>query len=130
MKWMIIFSSRLESIVTHFGIKLSLPLHYIKAFWVMRRISDVAYQLELLPKFSQVHIVFHISAIRFDRATIIGRCMLWKWTSSNNGLLVTNLRKRIIPLVNIQWRHHSVKDAIWELEYIVRSKIPYLFCRS
>lgn len=49
--------------LTHFGIKGNLAPHYIGLFQIVRRIDNVAYQLELPLKLSQVRYVFRIYAL-------------------------------------------------------------------
>ena len=40
------------------------------------------------------------------------------------------LKEKIIPLVNVFWLHHSVKESTWELEFEVHANYPDLFSQS
>ena len=37
------------------------------------------------------------------------------------------LWNRVIPLVKVIWRNHTVKEATWEREEKVKAKYPHLF---
>ena len=37
------------------------------------------------------------------------------------------LRTKIIPLVKVLWRSHSVEEATWETEESIKRDYPYLF---
>ena len=37
------------------------------------------------------------------------------------------LRTKVIPLVKVLWRSHSVEEATWETEEFMRRDYPYLF---
>ena len=50
--------------VTRFGIKGKLAPRYVEPFKIVKRISDVAYRLNLLPQLSHVHNVFHVSILK------------------------------------------------------------------
>ena len=37
------------------------------------------------------------------------------------------LRTKSIPLVKVLWKHHSMEEATWELESLMKEKYPHLF---
>ena len=37
------------------------------------------------------------------------------------------LRTKVIPLVKVQWSHHSANEASWEREAEIRESYPHLF---
>ena len=39
----------------------------------------------------------------------------------------TQLRRRTIPRVLVQWEHHTPREATWELETKMREKYPGFF---
>lgn len=43
------------------------------------------------------------------------------------GRDVRRLRSREISVVKVQWRHHPVKEVIWETERDMRAQYFYLF---
>ena len=50
--------------MVRFGKRGKLSSRYIKCFEVLERVSTVAYQLDLPPSLSSVHVVFHVSMLR------------------------------------------------------------------
>lgn len=48
-----------------FGKKGKLSLRYIGLFPILKRVGDVAYELTLPPHLLAVHLVFHISMLRY-----------------------------------------------------------------
>lgn len=82
------------------------------SFQIAKRIGDVAYQLELSPKLSQVHNVFPIFALQKcqrNHNSIIDwtKFLLKEYASCEEELMVIidiqirNLRIRTIPLVKV-----------------------------
>jgi hypothetical protein len=37
------------------------------------------------------------------------------------------MRTKTIPIVNVLWRNHGVKEASWEAEHDMQSRYPHLF---
>ncbi|KAA3484090.1 DNA/RNA polymerases superfamily protein [Gossypium australe] len=54
--------------IFRFGRKGKLSPRFIGPYRVLKRVGPVAYQLELPPKLSQIHIVFHVSMLRRYRS--------------------------------------------------------------
>ena len=50
--------------VTRFGKKGKLAPHYIRSFLISKRISKVAYRLELPKTMKVIHPIFHVSLLR------------------------------------------------------------------
>ena len=50
--------------VVHFGKRRKLSPRYVNPYQVTENIGAVAYRLELPPKLSQIHNVFHVSMLR------------------------------------------------------------------
>ena len=87
---------------------------------------------------SRIHDVFHVSMLR-------------KYISDTSHILETPtvevkedlsyeeqpvqildwrkqvLRNKIIPLVKVLWRNHTIEEATWESEHLMRAQYPYLF---
>ena len=43
------------------------------------------------------------------------------------GRETKKLRNKEIQLVKVQWNHHNIEEASWELEFVMREKYPELF---
>ena len=105
--------------MVRFGKRGKLSSRYIRPFEVLERVSEVAYQLALLPSLSGVHAVFHVN-------------MLWKYTpylthvvdwgeliidadgTFEDGLVCIIdsrdqvLRRKTVRLVKVLWQHRGV----------------------
>lgn len=126
--------------VMRFGSKGKLSPRFVGPFMITDRIGAVAYRLALPDNLHRVHNVFHVSMLRKflreeDRyqhidvgeielqpdATYLEQpyCIL----DRRNQIL----RTKTIPLVRVQWSHHSETESTWEREDIIRAKYPELF---
>ncbi|XP_049364361.1 uncharacterized protein LOC125829152 [Solanum verrucosum] len=98
-------------------------------------------RLALSPSLSGVHPVFHVSMLKKyhgDRDYII------KWNSvlfdkdfqyeeEPVAILdrdVRKMRTKEIKFVKVLWKHHTVKEATWEIEKDMQDKYPQLFDNS
>ena len=43
---------------------------------------------------------------------------------------VKQLRNKEIPIVKVKWSHHSLREAMWEVEEQMKFKYPYLFSKN
>lgn len=92
---------------------------------MLDRVGKVVYRLSLPSKFSQVHIVFHVS-------------MLWKYILDSSHIIQHDdldieekisleeqpfqiierkehqLQHKLISMVMLQWKHHKENEATWE----------------
>ncbi|KAA0039473.1 pol protein [Cucumis melo var. makuwa] len=78
--------------------KGKLSPYFVGPFEILEQIGPVAYRLALLPSFSIVHDVFHVSMLR-----------------------------KGIALVKVLWRNHEVEEATWKREDDMRVQYPELF---
>ena len=124
--------------IFRFGKKGKLAPRFIGPFEIIRRVGEVAYQIDLPQQVTQVHDVFHVSMLRRyvpDPTHVI------KWqdipiqedvTYDEKPLQILDtqervLRNKVIPLVKVLWQHHGVEEATWEAEADMRTKYPKLF---
>ncbi|MGK4277559.1 hypothetical protein, partial [Escherichia coli] len=43
------------------------------------------------------------------------------------GLDTRRLRNKLIPMVKVQWSHHTIRETTWETENDLREKYPEEF---
>ncbi|XP_069151866.1 uncharacterized protein [Solanum lycopersicum] len=127
--------------VMRFGKRGKLSPRYISPFEVVKRVGDVAYELELTPGLSGVHPVFHVS-------------MLKKYHSDGNYIIcwdsilldenlsyeeepiaildreVRQLRPKEVISINVQWKNPLVEENTWENEADMQERYPHLFTDS
>ncbi|CAN6725738.1 unnamed protein product [Malus baccata var. baccata] len=111
--------------VVRFGKKGKLSPRYIGPYLITERVGEVAYRLELPSELSKVHNVFHVS-MRRHYITNPSHMIPPQPLEINSDLTYDEepmtildwkdkvLRNKIVCLVKILWRNHSVEEATWE----------------
>ena len=100
--------------------------------------GPVAYRLDLPPKLSKVHNVFHVSMLHKyipdPSHVLIDQLVELKdnLTYKEQPMQIVDRREQIlhnkaIPLVKVLWGNHGIKKATWELKAQMRSQYPQLF---
>ena len=98
----------------------------------------MAYQLELPPKFSHVHDVFHVSQLRHcfkdphrevDPELIEVQDDL---TYKEHPIRILEeaerrTRQKVTKFLKVQWSNHTEDEATWEREDNLRAEYPDLF---
>ena len=121
-----------------FGKKRKPTPRYIGPYKILRRVSKVAYKLELPVELAAVHPVFHISLLKKcvdDPASIVPlESVAVKDSLSYEDVpvdildrQVRSLRNNDVASVKVLWRSQSVEGATWEAEAAMKAKYPYLF---
>ena len=98
----------------------------------------MAYRLELPPKLSRIHNVFHVSMLRkymSDPSHVLSEQLVElreNLTYEEGPVQILDrrdqvLRSKTVPLVKVLWRNHSVEEATWEPEEQMRRQYPQLF---
>ena len=124
--------------VVRFGKQGKLEPRYIEPFEVLERVGIVAYRLALPLSLSSVHEVFHVSMHRKyipDPAHVVdwGEITVNTHGTFEEGLvrildsLDQVLRRKIVRLVKVLWRHRGVEEATWERDDTMRATYPFLF---
>ena len=124
--------------VVRFGKHGKLSPRLIGPFEILERVGTVAYQLALPPSMSGVHEVFHVSMLRKytpDPAHVVdwGQIEVDIDATFEEGrvCIVDSrdqvLRRKIVRLVRVLWRHYGVEDSTWEREDTMRATYPFLF---
>ncbi|XP_070667598.1 uncharacterized protein [Malus domestica] len=113
--------------VVRFGKKGKLSPRYMGPYMITELVGEVAYRLKLPPELSKVHDVFHVSMLQHyasDPSHVIHPQTL----EINSDLTYDEepvtlldwkdkeLRNKIVHLVKVLWRNHSVEEATWETE--------------
>ena len=100
--------------------------------------GPIAYRLDLPPELSKVHNVFHVSMLRKyipdpshvlrDQPVELKDNLIYKEKPMQIVDRIEQiLRNKVIPLVKVLWRNHSIKEATWEPEAQMRRQYPQLF---
>ena len=124
--------------VVRFGKRGKLSPRFIGPFEILERIGIVAYRLALLSNMSGVHKVFHVSMLRKytpDPAHVVdwGQIEVYTDGTFEEGpvCIVDSrdqvLRRKIVRLVRVLWRHYGVEESTWEREEKMRATYPFLF---
>ncbi|XP_070678252.1 uncharacterized protein [Malus domestica] len=117
--------------VVRFGKKGKLSPRNIEPYRITERVGEVTYRLELPSELSKVHDVFHVSMLRhyvLDPSHVIPPQSLEinsDLTYDEEPVTILDrkdkvLRNKIVPLVKVLWRNHSVQKATWETEDRIR----------
>ncbi|XP_075103258.1 uncharacterized protein LOC142177970 [Nicotiana tabacum] len=124
--------------VMRFGKKGKLSPQYIGPYRILRRVGQVAYELELPQELAVVHLVFHVSMLKklmgdpsFAVPTeVIGVKDGLSYEEIPVAILdrqIRKLRTKEIASVKVLWRNQKVEEATWEAEEDMKSRYPHLF---
>ena len=121
-----------------FGKKGKLSPRFIGPYEILERIGPVAYRLALPSELAKLHNVFHVSMLRkyrYDESHILPVQDIhvqsdFTFDEEPKAILyreVKQLRNKQVSLVKVLWQHHSMEEATWEPESIIRAQYPQLF---
>ncbi|KAM1023861.1 hypothetical protein ACFX2A_045679 [Malus domestica] len=134
----VLVSPEIVDVTTQNFQKGKLSPRFIGPYMITERVGEVAYRLELRPELSKVHNVFHVSMLRHyvsDPSHVIPPQPLEinpDLTYDEEPVTLLDwkdkeLRNKIVRLVKVLWRNHSVEKATWETEDRMREMYPHLF---
>ncbi|KAL0555961.1 hypothetical protein IC582_004464 [Cucumis melo] len=124
--------------VLRFEKKGKLSPRFVGPFEILEWISHVAYRLALLPSFSAVHDVYHVSMLKkyladpmhvvdFEPLQINENLSYEEQPVEILAREVKRLRNRGIALVKVLWRNHEVEETTWEREEDMGAQYHELF---
>jgi hypothetical protein len=121
-----------------FKVKGKLLPRYIGPFLILERKGEVAYQLELPARLSNVHNVFHISQLKKCLRALEEQLPLEELdvhddlTYREHPIKILDTTERItrskrIWMCRVQWSHHAEDEVTWEREDELQAEFLQLF---
>jgi hypothetical protein len=108
-----------------FKVKGKLSPRYIGLFRILERKGEVAYQLELPERLSEVHNMFHISQLKKclrvpeEQLPLKELDVQEDLTYTEHPIKILDMMERItrskrIRMCKVHWSHHAEHEATWE----------------
>jgi hypothetical protein len=121
-----------------FKVKGKLSPRFIGPFRVIRRVGEMAYQLELPDTLSDVHNVFHVSQLKkcprvpeeqlpMEELSVQGDLTYTEYPIKILDTLTRVTRNKVIKMCKVQWSHHGEDEATREREEELQIDFPHLF---
>jgi hypothetical protein len=118
--------------------KGKLSPRFIGPFLILKRVGEVAYQLELPDHLADVHDVFHVSQLKkclrvpeeqlpMEDLSLQDDLTYTKYPIKILNTLTRVTRSNVIKMCKVQWSHHGEDEATWEREEELRVDFPHLF---
>jgi hypothetical protein len=125
-----------------FHVKGKLAPRYSGPYKILEYRGEMSYKLELPPKLSEFHDVFHVSQLR-KCLQAPGKPETFKEVDQDSIDLNHDLtyrerpirilekdvrltRRRKINMYKVQWSNHTKEEATWEHEYYLQREFPEL----
>jgi hypothetical protein len=121
-----------------FKVKGKLSPRFIGPFLILKRVGEVAYQLELPDHLADVHDVFHVSQLKkclrvpeeqlpMEDLSVQEDLTYAEYPIKILDTLTRVTRNKVIKMCKVQWSHHGEDEATWEREEELRIDFPHLF---
>jgi hypothetical protein len=121
-----------------FKVKGKLSPCYIGPFRILERKGEVAYQLELPARLSDVHNVFHMSQLKkclrvpdeqlpLEELNVQNDLTYIEYPVKILDTLERITRSKRIRMYKVQWSHHAEDEATWEQEDVLQAEFLQLF---
>jgi hypothetical protein len=122
----------------HFKVGGKLAPRFIGPFKILEKRGEVAYQLELLPKLSDVLDVFQVSQLKKCMCVPEEQIPIKELDAKEDlsyqeypvKILETAervTRNKRIRMCKVQWSHHTKEEATWEREEELNAEFPSFF---
>jgi hypothetical protein len=123
-----------------FKVKGKLSTRFIGPFLILKRVGEVAYQLELPDHLADVHDVFHVSQLKkclrvpeeqlpMEDLSVQDDLTYAEYPIKILDTLTQVTRNKVIKMCKVQWSHHGEVEATWEREEL-HIDFPHLFPSS
>jgi hypothetical protein len=124
-----------------FKVKGKLSPRFIRPFIILKRVGEVAYQLELPNDLDDVHDVFHVSQLKkslrvpeeqlpMEELSVQDDLTYTEYPIKILDTLTRVTMSKVIKICKVQWSHHGEDEATWEREEELRIEFPHLFPSS
>jgi len=111
---------------------------FIGPYQIIKRVREVAYQVDLPSSLSNLHSIFHVIELRKyvpdpshiiqkDEVQVRDNLTVEALSLRIEDREVKNLRGKEIALVKVTWRGPAGGSVTWELEIRIRESYPRLF---
>src|SRR6187551_1881422 len=121
-----------------FKVKGKLSPRFIGPFKIVDRKGEVAYQLELPARLSDVHDVFHISQLKkclrvpeeelsMDELDVQEDLTYMEHPAKILETAERVTRSKVIKMCKVQWSHHAESEATCEREDELMAEFPQIF---
>ncbi|XP_070020379.1 uncharacterized protein [Nicotiana sylvestris] len=135
--WVFLKVSPMKGVI-RFGKKGILSPRYIGPYRVIRKVGQVAYELDLPSDLESVHPVFHVSMLRKcigdpSKIMSVDDVQVTELLSYEETLIIILdrqfriLRTKGVASVKVFWRNNNVEEMTWEAEEDMKSRYPNLF---
>jgi hypothetical protein len=105
-----------------FKVRGKLSPRYIRPFLILKRVGEVAYQLELPDRLADVHDVFHVSQLKkclrvpeeqllMEDLSVQDDLTYAKYPTKILDRLTRVTRNKVIKMCKVQWIHHGEDEA-------------------
>ncbi|XP_070028963.1 uncharacterized protein [Nicotiana sylvestris] len=124
--------------IMRFGKRGKLSLRYIGPYRIIRKVGQVAYELDLPSDLESVHLVFHVSMLRKcigdpSRVVSVGDIHVTEQLSYEETPIVIldrqvrRLRTKDVASVKVLCRNNNLEEMTCEAKEDMKSRYPYLF---
>ena len=121
-----------------FGKRGKLSPRFIGPFNVLQRVGNQAYKLELPKELNGIHDTFHVSYLRKFIGEVPDIIPISELRIDENKRLIEEpeaivdrktkkLRRKMVGLVLVRWKHTNGPNLTWETESDMLSRYPHLF---
>jgi hypothetical protein len=121
-----------------FKVEGKLSPRFIGSFLILKRVGEVAYQLELPDHLADVHNVFHVSQLKkclrvpeeqltMEESRVQDDLTYTEYPIKILVTLTHVTRSKVIKMCKVQWSHHNEDEATWERKEELRIDFPHLF---